>query len=73
MRKCNCHSHNGFLLSPEGLAQREDVRPGVDDMALRSYLDKEGSVSGLRRDEDMYALISDINIDEQARRFHNGS
>ncbi len=71
---CGCRSHGGFLtakglketaqrLSLEGLAPRGELE----------YLDKVGSVSGLRRDEDMYALVSDITIDEQSRRFHNGS
>ena len=72
--KCNCNAHNG-LLTAKGLeeaAQRKNVRYGIDTMDMFEYVDKVDSVSGLRRDEDMYALTSDINIDEQARRFNNG-
>ncbi len=72
MRRCSCHSHNGFQLSPEGLAQREFELPGVDNMEAISYLDKVGSVSGLRRDEDLY-VMEDEMIDQQYRRFYNGS
>ena len=68
-RSCGCHSHDGFLLSPEGLAQREFDLPEVDAMQPSGYLDSKGSVSGLRRDEN----LSDSMIDEQYRRFHNGS
>ena len=55
--KCGCHSHNGFILSPEGLAQRErqlDVFREVgltrDEECVR--LDMSGSVSGLIEVED---------------------
>ena len=69
-RTCGCHSHNGLLLSPEGLAQRGDAAPGVDAMELPRYIDRVGSVSGslppgLRWDDEL--------IEEQYRRFHNGS
>ena len=73
MRKCGCHSHNGFRLSPEGLAQREDIRPGVDGMAPSRYLDSTGSVSGLELELDLYAEISDEVLEAQSERFHNGS
>ncbi len=43
--KCTCHSHNGLVLSPEGLAQRENVRDGLDNMESSLYLDRVGSVS----------------------------
>ena len=72
-RTCGCHSHDGFLLSPEGLAQREFELPGVDAMAPKRYLDSMGSVSGLELERDLYANVIDSDIDEQARRFHNGS
>ncbi len=65
---CSCHSHNGFLLSPEGLAQREFELDGVDAMAPLRYLDREGSVSGLFEFE-----LSDTQLEEQYRRFLNGS
>ncbi len=73
MHKCGCHSHNGFQLSPEGLAQREDVRYGVDTVDMFGYLDKVGSVSGLELERDLYAFTDDLFIDQQYRRFHNGS
>jgi len=54
-------------------AQRELEGLEVDSMDIRRYLDIEGSVSGLRRDEDLYANVLDSDIDEQARRFHHGT
>jgi len=73
MRKCRCFSHNGYQLSPEGLAQREFVLPGVDGVGVSRYLDKVGSVSGLELERDLYEMTLDSDIDEQARRFHHGS
>ena len=72
---CDCLSHNGFLTAKglEETAQRKHSLYGVDARELSLYVDSRVSVSGLRRDEDMYDLISDISIDEQARRFHHGS
>ena len=74
---CGCHSHNGFQLSPEGLAQKDpfgSLSPlGVDEHADQSYLDKVLSVSALVEVEDLYAHVSDALIDQQYRRFHNGS
>ena len=76
MRKCGCHSHNGFLtvegqralgdqpaleLSDEGLTPAEDS----------VTLDMVGSVSGLELERDIHA--SDDLIDQQYRRFLNGS
>ncbi len=72
-RSCGCHSHNGLLLSPEGLAQRKPGLDGVDNMAPLRYLDKSGSVSGLELERNFYENMLDSEIDEQARRFHNGS
>ena len=72
MRKCRCHSHNGMLLSPEGLAEREVFFDGIDAVGPSRYLDRVGSVSGLELERDFYANILDSDIDEQARRFHNG-
>ena len=75
MADCRCHSHDGFLTDHglSGIAQRELGLYGLDAMAPLRYLDKVGSVSGLRRDEDLYANILDSDIDEQSRRFHHGS
>ena len=72
-RSCGCHSHNGLLLSPEGLAQREpefadDPGVGLPRSDYRSILDKVGSVSGARRDEMMLEFDDEL-IDEQYRRF----
>jgi len=69
-RSCGCHSHNGFRLSPEGLAQREFDLPGVDSMAARCYLDKVGSVSALELDRLHW---DDDVIEEQYRRFLHAS
>jgi hypothetical protein len=72
------HARNGFLTA-KGLklqleaAQRECKRPGVDNMGPLHYLDSMGSVSGLELERDLYEFISDSDIDEQERRFHNGS
>ncbi len=71
-------SRNGFLTRKgydlrQEIAQREFELSEVDGMDESLYLDSRVSMSGLRRDEDMYALVSDVTIDEQARRFHNGS
>ena len=75
MRDCGCHSHNGFLLSPEGLAQRDRQIDAFlegalteDDQAVR--LDKSGSVSG---SDQLSSHWDDELIEEQYRRFHNGS
>ena len=52
MRKCGCHSHGGFQLSPEGLAQRKFDLPGIDGVHVSRYLDKVDSVSALVEVED---------------------
>jgi len=68
------HSRNGFLtvrgyaenaqqFSLEGLASRDEV----------AYIDSMGSVSALVEVEDLYADVSDRLLNEQCRRFHNGS
>ncbi len=67
MRDCGCHSHNGFLLSPEGLAQREMFSEGdltrLDDCVS---LDMVGSVSAL--DEPSEPIWVDQVIEEQLLR-----
>ena len=73
--KCECLSHNGFLTergyaeveqrSLEGLESR-----GVDTGPELQYLDKVGSVSGSPLTETHW---SDALIEDQYRRFHNGS
>ena len=69
------HSRNGFL-TVRGYAenaQRSLEGLEVVDMELPlEYVDKVGSVSGLRRDEEFH-VFDDHLLDEQHRRFHNGS
>ena len=69
MRDCGCHSHNGFQLSPEGLAQRELELPEVDRMGTSRYVDKSGSVSALVEVEDHW---DDEIMEDQYRRFLSG-
>jgi len=72
MRKCVCYSHNGFRLSPEGLAPREQRSKGLTAREFAAIVDTVGSVSALVEGEDVY-IQDDLFIDEQYRRFHNGS
>ena len=75
MRKsCGCRSHNG-LLTAKGLEEtaQQNSLEGLAPRGALEYVDMVGSVRGLRRDEDMYALVSDHSIEEQARRFHSGT
>ena len=69
---CSCHGHGG-LLTAKGLAetaQRESDRRGVDNMDMFEYLDTVGSVSDSSHPEVHW---DDALIEEQDRRFHNGS
>ncbi len=73
MTDCRCISHNGFL-TVRGI---EDAQRGDDSLELAGavasrYLDKVGSVSGLRRDETL-PIWDDQVIDSQYRRFLDGS
>ncbi len=72
MRKCGCHSHGGFQLSPEGLAQREPESLELAGVAASRYLDKVGSVSGLELERDFH-VFDDFVLDQQYRRFHSGT
>ncbi len=72
MRKCSCHSHGGFQLSPEGLAQREHEGPELAGVVASRYLDRVGSVSALAEAEDFH-VFDDALLDQQDRRFHHGS
>jgi len=74
MRKriCGCHSHDGFQLSPEGLAQRDDVGPELAGVVATRYLDSIGSVSANGLGPEPF-WPPDKKIDEQLRRFHSGS
>ncbi len=71
--KCGCHSHNGFQLSPEGLAQRRGYSSETVDMFDDvEYVDKVGSVSGLEQERNIF-VFDDGLLDQQYRRFLNGS
>ncbi len=72
MRNCGCHSHNGLLLSPEGLAQREPEGPELAGVVAMRYLDKVGSVSGLELERN-FCEWDDQYLDQQYRRFTHGS
>ena len=71
---CGCSSHGSFL-TVKGLKEAEQRRAGpseilrVDMGQLSLHFDSTVSVSGLRRDE----TLCDYLLDEQYRRFHNGS
>ncbi len=72
MLDCSCSSHSGFLTA-KGLkeaAQREGNRPEVDAMETSLYLDKVGSVSGI---DQLDFIFDDCLLEDQYRRFHNGS
>ena len=74
-RVCGCHSHGGFILSPEGLAQRERQLDAFRSVPLTGdvegvRLDKSGSVSALELPQ---FIFDDTVIEEQYQRFHNGS
>ncbi len=65
MTECRCHSHNGLRrvpppphLSLEGLELAGEV--------AKRYIDRVGSVSGLRRDETVF---DDELLDQQYQRF----
>ena len=69
--RCNCHSHNGFLLRPseEGLAQQTSLE-GLTDFERSVKVDIPSSVSAsmgpsLHWDDEL--------IDQQYRRFNHGS
>ena len=74
MSDCSCRSHGSFLTA-KGLEEAEQRRgdtfefDGVDKRQLSLYLDSTVSVRGLRRDE----ALCDYQLDEQYRRFLNGS
>ncbi len=67
-RSCGCHSHNGFRLSPEGLAQQTSLE-GLTPMSEADSIDSPVSVSALPVSPDW----NDALIEEQYRRFHSGS
>ena len=73
--KCCCLSHNGFLTTAgyAVVAQRErQLYGGVDLFEDLCYVDRVVSVSALVEVEGA-ALFDDQLIDQQHRRFLNGS
>jgi len=73
VRKCGCFAHDGFQLSPEGLAQRElklDERLAVGMDCVQ--VDSRVSVSGLRRDDEPTIWSYEL-LEQQYRRFLDGS
>ena len=73
MTRCSCSAHGSFLTA-KGLEEAEQrevdlgTGRGIDVRWLSSYLDKVGSVSGVRRDETIFV---DAVVEEQALRFHS--
>ena len=75
--KCGCHSHNGFVLSPEGLAQRAQEHcdfhtVGLTRGDIRFRLDLPVSVSGLIEIENDFEYDPD-HKELNRRLVHNGS
>ncbi len=70
MSDCGCYSHGGFLTAKglEETALRSSVGPELAGRVATRYLDRVGSVSGLRRDE-ITMIFNDGVLDEQHRRF----
>ncbi len=72
MSNCQCSGHSGFLTA-KGLkeaAQRELELAALDVTGRRCLLDRVGSVSAMPEPEHVFV---DVLIDEQHRRFLNGS
>ena len=67
---CGCRSHGSFLTANglEEAAQRRSGSLELAGMVASRYLDKVGSVSGLRRDEITMEFHEEM-IDEQYQRF----
>ena len=72
MRKCSCHSHNGFLTARgiRAVAQQTSLE-GLTPTGDSVIVDMHGSVSGLELERDLH--VSDEFIDSQYRRFLNAS
>ena len=71
-KSCHCSAHNGFLTA-KGLGEAAQ-RTSLEGLAPRGelgYFDKVGSVSALV--EPVEPIWVDQLLNEQYRRFHNGS
>ncbi len=75
MSDCGCFAHDGFQLRSDlirsDLAQRTSLE-GLAPLGDHVYIDKVGSVSGLELERDLF-VHDDEYLDQQYRRFHNGS
>ncbi len=70
--KCRCHSHGGLLLGSQLDLLRPTARAEEEGLTLDELhvsLDILGSVSASELD----LIFDDVIIDQQYRRFHNGS
>ena len=67
---CGCNSHNGLLTAKGRAAAGQRSFEGLElaSAVAERYLDKVGSVSGLRRDEITMEFHEEL-LDEQYRRF----
>ncbi len=76
MADCSCSAHGSFLTA-KGLEEAEQRRgepflfDGVDKRQLSLYLDRVASVSALPGPEVHWPCAH--LLEEQYRRFHNGS
>ena len=69
MTDCSCSSHGGFL-TRRGYELARVY--GVDKTEESRYLDKVGSVSAMVEVEEFHVWDDQV-LDQQYRRFHNGS
>jgi len=70
---CSCSAHGGFLTA-KGLREAAQ-RLSLEGLAPRGEMcevDKVGSVSALAEAEDFHVFDDEL-IEQQHRRFHNGS
>ena len=72
--KCNCRSHSSFLTA-KGLKETalQTSLEGLEPLGVHGVELVGVDASRPDRDRDLYEFISDLDIDEQERRFHNGS
>ena len=71
--RCECVSHNGFLTKAGfALVAQQRSLEGLTLLSDSVRLDIVGSVSALAEAEDSH-VFDDQVIDQQYRRFHNGS
>ncbi len=72
MTRCTCHSHGGFL-TELGIERRDAAQgPVLAGAEAELYLDRVGSVSGLRRDE-AHLVLCEEQLEEQYLRHRYGS